>query len=446
MSKRDTIIKGTFILTLTGFFSRFIGFFYRIFLSHTFGEEGVGLYQLIFPIFALCFSITTAGIEVALSRIIAQKSASGKHREARQTLFIGIGISLSLSIFVMIFLQFHALWISEHFLRDIRCTNLLIAMSYAFPFSAIHSCICGYYLGIKHTRIPAVSQLIEQAIRVLSVYIICMLMLKRNLSLPVTVAVSGLVFGEIISSFYCVLTLSRHSVLDRNELPSRRNYFIQARELLSLSIPLTANRVLLNVLQSVEAVSIPGCLIVSGLSRTDSLSTYGVLTGMAMPCVLFPSALTNSVSTMLLPTIAEVQLENNREHLIRLIKKVSFAVLSLGCICTVTFLITGNFIGTLLFHSRTAGKFIMTLAWICPFLYSNSTLISILNGLGKATTTFFINTVGLLVRIASVFICVPKAGIIGYLWGLLGSQFLISFLAVYTINKYFSAHEKRSLS
>ncbi len=65
MSVKRTILKGTLILTLTGFATRFMGFFYRIFLSHTFGEEGVGLYQLIFPVYALCFSLTSAGIETA---------------------------------------------------------------------------------------------------------------------------------------------------------------------------------------------------------------------------------------------------------------------------------------------------------------------------------------------------------------------------------------------
>ena len=81
MSEKHTILKGTFILTATGFLSRFIGFFYRMFLSHTFGEESVGLYQLIFPIYALCFSLTTAGIEVALSRCVARKVALSRHKE-----------------------------------------------------------------------------------------------------------------------------------------------------------------------------------------------------------------------------------------------------------------------------------------------------------------------------------------------------------------------------
>lgn len=436
MSKRDSIIKGTFILTLTGFLSRFIGFFYRIFLSHTFGEEGVGLYQLIFPIFALGFSFTTAGIEIALARVVAQKTSLHKHHEALQTLFIGLVISVSLSVLVTLSIQPGAVWIAEEILGDIRCANLLITLSYAFPFASVHSCISGYYLGLKQTKIPAMSQLIEQAVRVLSVYIVSMIFLKQNHALPVSVAVLGLVFGEIASSLHCVLTLSRQQMNIYKESFPLGKYWSQAKELVSLSLPLTASRVLLNILQSIEAVSIPGCLILFGLKSSDALSIYGVLMGMAMPCILFPSAITSSISTMLLPTIAEIQTKNDKQELSVLIKKVNTYVFLLGCFCTAGFLITGNMMGQILFHSETAGKFIIILAWICPFLYSNSTLFSILNGLGKTTSSLLINIAGLLIRIVSVFVLIPAFGIIGYLWGLLASQLVITLLSLWALRKH----------
>ena len=160
---------------------------------------------------------------------------------------------------------------------------------------------------------------------------------------------------------------------------------------------------------------------------------------MALPCILFPSAITNSVSTMLLPTIAEIQTQNDKMHLITLVKKVTLYIFTLGFLCTIGFLMFGNFIGNILFHSTLAGKFILTLSWICPFLYTNNTLISTLNGLGKTTTTFFINTTGLLIRIAGIFILIPKFSIIGYLWGLLVSQCLVTFLSVVFLRKYLSS-------
>lgn len=94
------------------------------------------------------------------------------------------------------------------------------------------------------------------------------------------------------------------------------------------------------------------------------------------------------------------------------------------------FLIFGNFLGRVLFHSSAAGSFILTLSWICPFLYTNTALTSIINGLGKTFCTLLVNTAGLLVRIAGVFFAIPKFGIYGYLIGLLTSQFLVFGIAV----------------
>ena len=99
----------------------------------------------------------------------------------------------------------------------------------------------------------------------------------------------------------------------------------------------------------------------------------------------------------------------------------------------------GRFIGSTLFHSTLAGSLILTLAWICPFLYTNSTLVSILNGLGYTASSFFVNTVGLLLRIASVFFLIPLAGIRGYLWGLLGSQLTITLLCLRELFHLFSS-------
>lgn len=437
MSKKDTLIKGTFILTITGFLSRFIGFFYRIFLSRTFGAEGVGLYQLVFPIFSLGFSLSAAGIEVALSRLTAQKLSLGKENEARQSLFTGLIVSLTFSTIIMFGIQSNALWLAEHVLRDARCSSLLIALSYIFPFASIHSCICGYYLGQKQTKRIAFSQLIEQSVRVISVYLICLFLLKQNTPLPVTITVIGLVLGEILSAFYCVVTFPKHG----NTLPcmqkKRSHFLFRTKELLSLSVPLTANRVLLNVLQSMEAISIPGCLVLFGLTNSEALSLYGILTGMAMPCIFFPSALTGSIATMLLPTIAEVQAQGDQKTLTTIVKKVSACVFSLGCLCTAIFLLFGNLMGSLLFHNSIAGKFILTLAWICPFMYTNTTWISILNGLGRTTSSFLISTCGLCLRIGSVFLLIPSFGIIGYLWGLLTSQILISLLAVSCLHRIY---------
>lgn len=437
MSKKKSIIYGTFVLTLTGFLSRFMGFFYRIFLSRVFGEEGVGLYQLIFPVYALCISFAISGIETSISRFVARKRALGQHQEAYEILLSGLTVAFSLSFLCTLFIQRNAAFIARSLLQDARCETMLVMLSYAFPFCAIHSCICGYCYGLKDTKIPAISQLIEQSARILSVYIFFFFLIRKGQTVSISIAVGGLVIGELFATAYTAQIF--HNFPRTTQTLSRKfkNTFRHLSELLPLSIPLTANRVLINLLQSIEAISIPVQLKQYHYSTSESLRIYGVLNGMALPCILFPTAITSSLSIMLMPAVAEIQASQDNTELTRIIKRVTSFCFTLGVFCCLCFLLFGRLLGQLLFHSTSAGNFIITLSWICPFLYANTSLLSIINGLGKTGWTFLINAIGLLIRIISVFYAIPRFGVKGYLWGLLISQLFICILAAFFIQRWF---------
>lgn len=422
------LMKSAAILTLAGIITRIMGFFFRIFLSHAFGEENVGLYQLIFPVYALCISLCTSGIQTALSGIVAEKAASGKRQEASAILTAALSITLLLSIVEIILVQKNAEYISIRFLGDPRCTGLLVIISYALPFAAIHSCICGYSLGLQRSVFPAASQLVEQFCRIFFVIVLFLLIKDRNDTPSVTLAAAGIAAGEFAAAAFSLRFLSSEKVFCRRNKPSL--LLSGAGKLIRLSAPLTANRVTLTLLQSIEAASIPACLKAFGLSGSESLKLYGVLTGMALPCILFPSALTNSVGTVLMPAVSSAKVSGNRSTVTHLLKKAAGSCFILGLACCLGFLIFGNLMGELMFHSASAGRFIITLAWICPFLYTNTALLSAITGLGKTSCTFIISTAGLLVRITAVFLAIPVLGIQGYLTGLLCSQFLVSILAV----------------
>lgn len=427
MFKKNTLIRGTFILTIVGLSTRIIGFLYRIFLVQSFGEELVGLYQLIFPIYALCFSFTTAGIQLSISRNVAHLIAQGNPKGARRLSICALIISFMLSVFTAFFIHTNADYISSRILGDMRCISLLSIIAYALPFASIHSCICGYYLGLKQTKVTAYSQLLEQFIRVGSVFLFCNLM--NNCSLSIEFAVIGVVLGEIVSALYCIFSFAHAGEpLPRHHIYSSCKNDFSA--ICRLALPLTANRVSLNILQSFEAISIPIHLQMYGLTPTDSLAVYGVLTGVVLPCILFPSAVTNSVSTMLLPTVADIQVSGNTSYLKKLIAKVCGSCLLLGLGCLAGFLLFGAWIGNAIFHSNLAGDFLLVLAWLCPFLYVNNTMISILNGLGNATSTFVINALSLVLRILGIYLGIPHLGINGYLYGLLISQLFTSVCCI----------------
>ena len=93
----------------------------------------------------------------------------------------------------------------------------------------------------------------------------------------------------------------------------------------------------------------------------------------------------------------------------------------------------GPFAVKLLFHEVTAGNCIRTLSFVCPFLYTNITLTSILNGLGKTGATLLHNAAGSLIRILFVLFAIPLIGIRGYLYGLLLSEMLLSIMHINTL-------------
>lgn len=430
---RSSLIKGTLILTLAGTLSRFIGFFYKIFLSRTIGAEALGIYQLIFPLFAFCLALSCGGLQTAISRYAA---SSKTDRIARSYLTIGTTLSLVLSFCCAVFLFRYADFLSLHLLGEARCEPLLRIMAVAIPFACIHACISGYYYGRKKAGIPSASQLVEQLIRVLGVWLVCSILTEQQQKFTAAIAVWGLVFGEIASALFSLTALSakKNTVFRKSAFQKTTNtafYDLKARtsNLCSMAIPLTINRVSLSLAQSLENILIPLSLRSFGYSSEDALSVYGILTGMVFSTIMFPAVLSNSLSAMLLPEIAKAQAEKKEQQIAHLIRKTIESSLVLGFLCTLLFLLGGSYIGVFLFGNHLAGVYIRTLSWISPFMFLSGTLCSILHGFGKPKTVLALNIIGSCIRIFCIFYFVPTIGIRGYLWGMLASQIFTSLTA-----------------
>lgn len=419
------VLLGTALLTATGLASRVIGFFYRIFLSHTIGAQGMGIYQLIFPVFTLGIAFCAAGIQTAISKYTAEAEGSGHCPQV--FLYAGLLLSVSLSVLCAFLIYSCSDIIAVTILDEPRCGMLLRIIALSLPLAAVHSCINGYYYGLQKTFVPSVSQLLEQVCRVLCVYIIYRIC--ENQAQPVTAAMAvwGMVFGELAGALFS-LTVVRFTRCSRHFLASMRRIF-------TFSVPLTANRVLINFINSVEAILIPVCLKSYGYSNEDALSIFGILTGMAMPMILFPSVLTNSVSVMLLPSISQAKAQKNQALIRRTIRRTIESCLVLGFASTLFFLLTYSFIGQYLFANTLAGIYIRTLSFICPFMFLTTTLNSILHGLGHPTATLLLNLGGCLIRIAFIWMFVPVHGIRAYLYGMLASQIVTASCAVFLLNR-----------
>lgn len=429
---RHPLILGTAILTLSGLISRLIGFFYRIYLSRLFGEESMGIYQLISPVISLAFSLCAAGYQTAVSKLAAElavRSGNPLGSAGKRPLWAALSISLPLSLICTAVTFLLADPIGNVLLKESRTVPLLRIIAFSFPFVGAHACINGWFYGMKKAALPSIAQLVEQLTRVGCVYLVTAGDLTAGKVPDVSVAVFGLALGELVSMTFAVLTFLPYcGKPDAHALMPPSAYPPVYRELLATALPLTANRLVLTFLGSAESVAIPEMLRLHGYNTETALSVYGVLTGMAMPLIFFPNALTGSMAVMLLPMISENFCMGAMEKVRTLTWKTLKYCLLLGGSFLLLFTCFGQQLGVLLFHSKLAGQCIQTLGFICPFLYLDTTLSSILQGLGKSGAIFIINILSLLTRLAFVYLAVPIYGIKGYLWGMLAGQLLLSVL------------------
>lgn len=431
---KSNIIKGTLILSCASILSRIIGFIYRIYLADILGEQLLGTYQLIFPIYVLCFTIYGAGMQSAISQVVATLMGKNnthskdeglnesvpKDRTPRTILLAGTILSFILALFLSIFINFNSKWLVCNILMVPDCDIYLKLLTYLFPFCSISACICGYQYGLENAKPPAIAGIIEQITRILFVFIIQGFFSDKEICCQI--AVYGLTVGEFFGFLYNMSTIKNKTFNKRKNKISLKESF---KLLLPVFISLTSIKLTISLLHSVESIFIPASLVKYGYTMNEALSVYGIYSGMAMPFIMFPATITMAISTMLLPAVSKAHSSGNKKQIKKLIRRTSYFCLVTGMAATVFFLLFGNICASLFFHNELAGRYLTVMSFLCPFLYLNMTYSSILNGLGKPHMTFVITVVCTLIKILSLIFFVPKYGMIAYIAASLVAEALL---------------------
>jgi stage V sporulation protein B len=431
--KKQTIIKGTIILTVAGLITRLLGFANRIYLSNLIGAEGMGLYQLVFPIYMVCYTICCSGLFTAVSRLTAEEKGKVNSPNVHKPMLIVTLISTTISIMLMILLYINADLLSIKLINEPRISLGLKIVALTLPFTAITHCIKGYYYGLNKPLIPATTQVLEQIVRISVIYILSSFFISKGLDYACAMAVIGMALGEVASCTILILSYTTNIKKATVKASKKYNYFI--KKVTSISLPITTNRLITTLLVSIETILIPTKLQAYGYSHSYALSIYGTLTGMALPLIFFPTIVTNSASLMLLPAIANANARNNKSMIKLTVTKTLKYTIIMGIISTFLFIAFGKDLGTIIYNEKYVGTLLVTLGWLCPFLYLQITLGSILNGLDKQLITFRNNIIGLGVRIIFIYTLIPKYGLNGYLWGLLAGYLIVSALDAYYLIK-----------
>lgn len=463
---KNKLLQGTIILTAAGFLSRVMGFLYKIYLAGAMSEERMGLYQLLIPIYSICFTIYASGIQTGISKQVAEGNVSkgeipndqtsprrqGHTKKAGFILRSGLLLSLPLALFLSVVVYFGSDLIAQKLLNVSAAAPSLRILAGMFPFCSITACLNGYYYGKKRAGVPAGTQLLEQIARITFV-ILCgivapSLFPEPNGELSCERAAAGIVVGEIVSCFVSLLFLllprkTNKQTLPNKAMPSRpkspfdkegagilpvravpNEYSTKKSEdvsfrrftpILQIAVPLTANHLVLSLLHSYETILIPTLLGRGGFSPDAALGTLGVISGMVMPFLLFPTAITSALAILLLPTISEIHAGGKTTLLQLTIRMTLKATFLLGILTSGVFLCFGRSLCILFFRNEHAGACLQQFALLCPILYATQTTGSILNGLSRTNLTFRNSVLSCIIRLLLQVILIPRMMLTGYL-------------------------------
>jgi len=434
---KKSFLSGAIILMVAGLIVRILGFYYRIYLSNLIGAEGMGLFQLISPVYSLIILTLTSGISISVSKMVSEEMARNHLVNLRRITKCALFIVMVSGAIVSAFIFWKVDFITNVILKDSRTYYSMILLIPSIPFIAAASALKGYFYGIQEVTPTAYSQIVEQIVRIGIVMLTAGYIVKLGLEYACAVAVVGMSLGEISNAAVLWMIYIHRKNKERKNISKigllRKRIIV--KNIISTSLPVSANRFITSIMGAIEMILIPRMLVAGGMDYQSSISIFGKLMGMASPLVFFPSIVTSSLATTLVPAISEaISTRNFKAANYRISKSIQLTFI-VGFVFTAIFLVYPNEIGRAVYKRENIGEMLYMLSYTSIFLYLQQTLVGVLNGLGKQGIYLKNSIIGYAIRIGFVYFCIPIYGINSYIWGVIVSSGCVCVLNLYTIVK-----------
>ena len=368
---KKSLIYGTLILTGANFFVRILGFVYRILLSRILEAQGMGLFQLVFPVYLISAAITGSGIPVAVSRLVADYKASGKLSTARKIVSISLILVVLISTIICLILVLNIGLISKKILGDERTVVIIYALLPCIIISGICSIFRGYFYGIKNIHPPALSEIMEQIVRMSFVIIILYKLSPLKYEQASAIAAFGMGLGEIASVLFLGLRYKKplKKYPPKYRSISSNNLFIK---IVAIAFPITSTRVISSLMTATNSILIPKRLIVSGLQASEAISLFGIISGMVMPLLFLPFTLTNALSMVIIPNLSENIALKNWSDIRNKISKALFLTSLTALPSSAALIALAHPIGTILYKEPQVGKYLIIPSFFLLFYVSST--------------------------------------------------------------------------
>lgn len=348
--KKRSFVGGAALLGIGAVLSKIIGAIYRVPLTNLLGLDGLGLYQMVFPLYTLLLDFSGAGVPSAISKIISSYPELERKEKAKEYLLGSLRLLFFLGVIASALMFFLSDKISN-LQGDSRAALAYKSLAPAVLLVAVISCFRGYYQGLMNMAPTAVSQVIEQLVKLIAGIILIKALLPSvvNAAAGATLAIT---LSELVATVYLAILYRKRE----RRLPKLNQVFPHAKKIIKTSIPVTLTGILLPFSHVIDSF-----MIINVLStyRQDATALFGVLSGAVATLINLPVSVCYGIATAIIPAVSSA----DSERAIRVNQKKAILITLLISIpCAVLYIFFSDVAVNLLFARMTASQKFLTVS------------------------------------------------------------------------------------
>ncbi len=421
------MLFNTMILSLTALVMRTIGVSFNVFISNKIGASGVGLFQLIMSVYTFSITLATSGIRLTTTKLVAEELAVNRTGNHRLVVRKCLGYAMFFGFVSGVLLLFSAEWIGKKILGDERTIRSLYILSASLIPVACTAVFSGYFVAVRKVIKSASAQFLEQLLRMAIVIFGFSFVGSDSLETACVLIVTGGTIAEIFSFFYQWMMYRLEEKRKRRmegKMPGL------AFRMLSVALPLAVSGYARSLLSSAEHILIPKKMGEYGQSKESALSSYGLIHGMTLPILTFPSAFLGAFSSLLVPEVAECYVRKNTRRLNFIMTRVFQLALIFAVAVAGFFLFFPEEIAVSVYGSCETSRYLSCLAPLVVVMYLDDVVDAMLKGLDQQVSSMRYNLIDSFLGVVLVCVLIPKYGVGGYIAVIFITELVNAFLSI----------------
>ncbi len=407
--KKSNLLIHTLIMTAVNLIMRSVSVSFNAYLTNRISAAGIGLFQLVMTVYSLAVTFSCAGIRLATTRVTVEINTLKKNDISKSLTLCITYAGICGCIIGFILFAFSNV-ISTAWIDNAQTVFPLKILSISLPFVAMSSALGGYFTAIE--KIPQYSfvQLLEQGFKIIVVIKLIEKYSDAGTAYACISIVAGMTASEIFS-FTLSSVLKKLSTPEKGEKPA-----VDIFRMLRIAMPDAAGTCARNILLTIEHLLIPKGFKKSGAGSTAALAAYGSIHAMAMPVLLYPSAVLSSLSSLLIPDLAKRNETGDTKGINSSVSRNLKRTFIFSLICAVFFAVFAPVISEIIYKSKEAAEYIRILSPLVPIMYTDMVTDGMLKGLDQQIYSMRYNIIDSALCVVLVWFLLPRYAVKGYIF------------------------------